>query len=110
MPKFAIFFSLTSQTIANMMERPSDRQATLQPIVQSMGGNIDAYYFMFGQDDGLIIVDLPDSQTAAVASLAVSSSGAFSNVHTHELVPASDINAILERAKAVRAGYRPPGA
>ena len=110
MAKFAVFFSLTGQTIANFIERPSDRLATVQAVVQPMGGNVDAYYFMFGQDDGVVIVDLADSKTAAALSLAVSSTGAFSKVHTHELIPASDLNSVLERAKSARASYRPPGA
>ena len=58
----------------------------------------------------MVIVDLAESKTAAALSLAVSSTGAFSKVHTHELIHASDLNSVLERAKSARASYRPPGA
>jgi GYD domain len=56
---------------------------------------------MFGQYDGFVIVDLPDSRAAAATSLAVSSTGAFEHLETHELIEAEDLNPILERAKGI---------
>jgi hypothetical protein len=45
---------------------------------------------------------------AAVAlSLAVTSSGSFSEFETHELIEAADLGQLAERAKAV--SHRPPG-
>jgi uncharacterized protein with GYD domain len=110
MPKFAFFFTLTSETIARFTERPTDRSAELQGLLDPLGGKLEAYYFMFGEDDAMVIVDVPDSAAAAAISLAVSSSGAFGRLRTHELIPAADFTKILERAKSARAGYRPPGA
>jgi hypothetical protein len=48
--------------------------------------------------------------TAAAISLAVTSTGVFGRVHTHELIPAEELPALLERAKSARQSYRPPGA
>ena len=56
---------------------------------------------MFGQYDGLIISELPDAQTAAALSRAVAGSGAFSRFETHELIKASDLAQIAERAKQI---------
>jgi len=47
------------------------------------------------------------SQTAAALSLAVTGSGAFTTFETHELIEASDLAQIAERAK--RISYQPPG-
>jgi hypothetical protein len=58
---------------------------------------------MFGQYDGFVIVDLPDSRAAAATSLAVSSIGAFEHLETHELIEAEDLNPILEQAKGITA-------
>ena len=62
---------------------------------------------MFGQYDGLAIVELPDSQTAAAVSLAATGSGAFTRFETHELIEAGDLARIAERAKQI--SYQPPG-
>ena len=69
--------------------------------VESAGGKLEAYYLMFGQYDGFVIVDLPDSRAAAATSLAVSSTGAFEHLETHELIEAEDLNPILEQAKGI---------
>ena len=80
--KFAIFYTLKPETISAAMERPSDRAA---------------------------IAHVSDSASAAAISLAVSSTGAFAHLETHELIPADQIQPLLDRAKTARAQYRPPG-
>ena len=107
--KFAIFFTLKPETINAAMERPSDRSAVVGALLQAAGGTLDAYYWMFGKHDGMVIVDVPDSASAAAVSLAVSSTGAFAHLETNELIPADEIQPLLERAKAARSQYTPPG-
>ena len=105
----AIFFNLRPETIAAAMERPSDRAAVVGGLLKSVGGRLDAYYWMFGQYDGLVIADVPDSVTAAAVNLAVGSTGAFTHLETHELIPADQIQALLDRAKTARGQYISPG-
>ena len=66
---------------------------------------------MFGQYDSVGVFELPDSRTPvtlAALSLAASSSGRLRAFQTHELIEASDLTAIAERAKGIT--YQPPGA
>lgn len=107
--KFAIFFTLKPETIASAMERPSDRAAAVSGLLESVGGSLDAYYWMFGEHDGFVIADVPDSTSAGAVSLAVASTGAFAHLATHELIPADQIGQLLERAKAAAGRYSPPG-
>ena len=88
MSKYAVFFTLKGEAIARAMEQPSDRVMVVSKAVESAGGKLEAYYLMFGQYDGFVIVDLPDSRAAAATSLAVSSTGAFEHLETHELIEA----------------------
>src|SRR5829696_2327676 len=101
MSKYAVFFTLKGEAIAQAMEQPSDRVTVVSKAVESAGGTLEAYYLMFGQYDGFVIVDLPDSRAAAATSLAVSSTGAFEHLETHELIEAEDLNPILEQAKGI---------
>ena len=103
MSKYAVFFTLKGEAIARAMEQPSDRVLVVSKAVESAGGTLEAYYLMFGQYDGFVIVDLPDSRAAAATSLAVSSTGAFEHLETHELIEAEDLNPILEQAKDITA-------
>src|SRR5829696_4638412 len=92
MSKYAVFFTLKGEAIAQAMEQPSDRVTVVSKAVESAGGTLEAYYLMFGQYDGFVIVDLPDSRASSATSLAVSSTGAFEHLETHELIEAEDLN------------------
>jgi uncharacterized protein with GYD domain len=80
MSKYAVFFTLKGEAIAQAMEQPSDRVTVVSKAVESAGGTLEAYYLMFGQYDGFVIVDLPDARAAAATSVAVSSIGAFEHL------------------------------
>jgi uncharacterized protein with GYD domain len=109
MPKFISFFSLTSDTLARFIEHPEDRRVAVSRSAEAAGGRLEAYYWMFGQYDGLVIFDMPDAAAAAAVVLASTSTGAFKHFETHELIEADDLVAILQKAQALRPNYRPPG-
>ena len=106
--KYLVLFSLTGETMKRFVARPSDRAAVVRELAESAGGSLESYYWMFGQYDGAGVFVLPDSHTMAAVSLAATSSGAFTRFETHELIEASDLTAIAERAKGIT--YQPPGA
>jgi uncharacterized protein with GYD domain len=110
MTRFVIFFTLTGETINRFIERPSDRAAAVRALLEPVGGKLISYDFMFGEDDGMVVFEVPDSRTAAAISLAVSSTGVFGRIRTHELIPAEDLPALLQRAGSARQSYRAPGA
>jgi uncharacterized protein with GYD domain len=105
--KYLLLFSLTGEAIKQFIDKPSDRAAVVGQLAQSVGGSLESYYWMFGQYDGAAIVALPDSHTAAALNLAVISSGAFARFETHELIEASDLTTIAERARGIT--YQAPG-
>lgn len=107
MPKYLILFGLKGETVGRFMENPSDRSAAVRELVGQLGGELESYYFMFGQYDGAVICNVPDSASAAAVGVAVTGTGAFSKYETHELFSTEDMIGILQRAKEI--SYRPPG-
>jgi uncharacterized protein with GYD domain len=107
MAKFAVFFSFKGETIKALMDHPSDRAAAVSKLCEAAGGRMDAYYLMFGDWDGFVIADVPDSRAAAAVSLAVSSSGAFDRIETHELLEPGELAGVLSTASSLT--YTPPG-
>lgn len=107
MAKFAVFFRFKGETIKRLIDDPGDRPGAVRALAESVGGTMESYYLMFGQWDGFVVVEVPDSHTAAAISLAVSSSGAFAHLETHELIDPGELSAILAKAKS--ASYTPPG-
>jgi len=109
MPKYAIFASFTSESMARMIENPTDRGAAARDAAGSVGASVEALYFMFGDHDVLAIVEASDNLTQAALSVALSASGAFSSFQTHPLIDPAEMTEALGKAKAVAAAYRPPG-
>jgi uncharacterized protein with GYD domain len=108
MAKYLALFGFTGETIKRFVGNPSDRAAAIGELVESVGGSLECYYWMFGQYDGMAIVEMPNSHTYAATALAIISSGAFTHFETHELMEAGDLAAIAERAREI--AYQPPGA
>ncbi len=110
MAKYAIFFSYTHESWANMIKNPTDRASAAGRIAESLGGAIESFHWMFGDYDGIAIADLPDSVSAAAVSIAVASSGALAKAKTTQLFDHDDQVAMLEKAKTALAAYHPPSA
>ena len=72
--------------------------------VETLGGKLEATYYTFGQDDVIVIVDLPDNVAASALSLAVSASGLV-RTKTTPLLTVEEVDKAL--AKSVN--YRAPG-
>lgn len=108
MPKYLTLFSFKGETLGALVQNPSDREAAVRKLAESVGGSLEAYYLMFGQYDGCVIMDAPDSTACAAAIVAVGSTGAFAHLETHELLTAGQFIEILDKAKSI-ARYTPPG-
>jgi uncharacterized protein with GYD domain len=109
MPKYVSFFTYSSETWGRMISAPGDRAAALRQVLDSVGGSLDAMYWMFGDYDGMVIFDAPDSASAAAVSIAAGSSGAFKHLETHELFSQEQLGETLARAKGTTRVYQLPG-
>jgi uncharacterized protein with GYD domain len=109
MSKFAFFFSYTSDAWARMISAPGDREAAVRQVLGSIGGSLDCVYWMLGSWDGFAVGDVPDGVSAAAASIAVTSSGAFKKNETYELLTHEQLGQALQRASGVAQAFQPPG-
>ena len=87
-------------------EGGSGRRATIEKLIEGLGGKLETFYFAFGDVDVYSIVDLPDSVTATAIALAVNQSGAVAT-KTVVLISPEDMDKAAK--KAVDYHYRPPG-
>lgn len=105
MPKYLMQASYTVEGIKGLVkDSASGRRADVQSAVKAVGGKVEAFYYAFGADDAVIILDLPDNVTAAALSLTTSGSGAV-RVRTTPLLTVEDVDKALE----VKMQYRAPG-
>jgi hypothetical protein len=66
-----------------------------------VGGTLEAFYFAFGDDDVIILCDMPDHASAAAVSLAAGTGGGVSGTSTTVLLSPEEI----DRAAAMHPGY-----
>ncbi len=83
----------------------SARRAAVSQSMQTVGGKLDAFYFAFGRDDALVIVDAPDNVSAAALALAVGASGSVSRLETVVLLTPEEVDQAAKKTVA----YRAPG-
>lgn len=106
MPKYMIRANYTAAGAAGLLkDGGTARVKAITALVESGGGSVESMYWVMGADDFMLIADLPDTESAAAASLNVGASGAASCT-TSELLTAAQVDAIAKR----RIDYRPPGA
>jgi uncharacterized protein with GYD domain len=108
MSKFALIGGYTQQSMSAMVQHPSDRSAAAREVIESVGGKLESFYWMLGEDDFLAIFDAPDDVSAAAGAVAVSSSGALRNVRTIKLITMDEVGKLLQKAKG--AVYHAPTA
>jgi uncharacterized protein with GYD domain len=106
MPKFMIKASYTAEGARGLLkEGGTARRATVQKLIEGLGGKVEAFYFAYGEDDAYVITDVPDVASGLAVSLAVNASGAV-RLSTIPLITPEEIDAAGK--KAVQ--YRAPGA
>ena len=105
MPKYLIQARYTIEGIQGLVkDSASGRRADVQAAVRALGGKLEAFYYAFGDDDVVVIVDLPSSIAAAALGLTTSGSGAV-RVRTTPLLTVEEVDQALE----IKTKYRAPG-
>ncbi|MFV1979883.1 MAG: GYD domain-containing protein [Rhodothermia bacterium] len=106
MPKYLFMDSYTAEGMKGLVsEGGTGRRALIKHLVRELGGELESFYYAFGESDVYAIVDLPDTITVAAVTLAINQTGAAS-VRTTVLLSAEDV----DEAAQMTVGYRAPGA
>jgi uncharacterized protein with GYD domain len=81
MPTFITFINWTDQGIRNIKEAPHRAEAA-KALLRDMGGEVKEMYLTSGDNDAMLIAEVPDGDTMAKFALAVASQG---NVRTRTI-------------------------
>ena len=100
MAKFAVIGGYTADAWAKMIDNPGDRTAAVSKALEALGGKLESFYWSFGDDDFLGIIDVPDDAAAGAFSVAVGSSGTLRNLRTIKLMSIQEGRKILEHLNA----------
>ena len=105
MPKYLFQGSYTAEGVKGLLkEGGTSRRAHLDLLIKGMGGSLEAFYFAFGSDEVVGIVEMPDDASATAISLAVGAGGAVAIKTTVLISPET-----VDEAAKKTVNYRPPG-
>lgn len=105
MPKFLLKASYTPEgTKGLLQEGGSSRKALVEKLIGGLGGKVEAFYFAFGETDVYVIIDLPDTVSAAAYGLVVNAVGAV-RISTVPLLTPEEVDQACKK----KVGYTPPG-
>src|SRR3954462_3568865 len=95
-PPFAGFYRVSAPLTSPKL--PSHRIADLHAfalvaaqVLESLGGKLECFYFAFGEDDAIMIYELPDNVAAVRVSIAVNASGLIVS-KTTPLLPGEEVD------------------
>src|SRR6266446_3009495 len=103
MAKYMIHGSYSVDGIKGVLkEGGSSRRAAVDAATKALGGKLEAFYFSFGKNDVVGIVDAPDNVTAAAFSMAIAATGTV-RTETIVLLTPEEIDQAAKKTVAFRA-------
>ena len=105
MPKFILRGQYTAAGLEGVVrEGFASREEYIRDLAESLGASVEAMYWVYGEDDVLLIVSSPDALVAVTLSMAINMSGA-ARASTTPLLTAAEMDAAAEKVPE----FRPPG-
>jgi uncharacterized protein with GYD domain len=105
MPKYLVDATYTRDGVAGVLAAGgSSRRDAIAEMAAGMGGELECFYFAFGERDAVVIFDAPDNEAAAAVAMAVNASGGAVVKTTVLLTPDQ-----VDEASRRTVEYRPPG-
>lgn len=96
-----IQFSYKAETISNLIKSPEDRSAVVKKLIEQLGGKMHAFYFAFGDYDGLIIAEMPDNISLAATSIVAFAGGGTTKLKTTILMTVEEGMAAMKKGNGL---------
>jgi uncharacterized protein with GYD domain len=106
MPIYMLEGSYTAESWAAQLKNPQNRVESVGKVLcESAGGKLIGAWYCFGDQDIVLVADMPDNQSMAALSLAVTAGGAVESLKTTVLMTGEEAVAAMKKATSVT--YKP---
>ena len=106
MVRYLIQIGITPQSAAAVMQNPQNRQETVRPLFESVGGRLNQYYIEVGGSTAYLVAEMPDQESVGAVNAAILASGAVASIKATAIVTAEEAVDIFK--KAANVAYKPP--
>jgi len=105
MAKYLVQFSYTGEGLKGLVkDGGSKRREVIEQLVKSLGGKLEAYYFAYGEYDGIAVVEGQDILNHLAGTLAINLSGVV-KTKTTVLITPEEVDQAVKKIPS----YRAPG-
>jgi uncharacterized protein with GYD domain len=93
-----IQFSYKPETLANLVKNPEDRSVVVRQLIEKLGGRLLAFYYSYGEYDGLCLAEMPDHVSGLAAIMTSFAQGGLTNIKTTVLITVQEAMEAMKKA------------
>ena len=108
MHHYMMMFQYTPEAQAALVSNPEDRSQAIGNLIQQAGGEMESYYYCFGEYDGVFTFQVSDDETAQAVAHAVASTGTISHERMISLQTVEEKMQTLQKAQQLAQAFQPP--
>ena len=108
MPLYMYQASYSGDAIRALVNNPQDRSKAARGAIEANGGTMVSAWMAFGEDDIVVIAEMPDDESMAGVALAVSSTSSIVKGKTTKLLTMDQAVEAMKKANVVLTAYKPP--
>ena len=91
-----------SETVGNLIKNPEDRSIAVRSLIEKLGGKLLAFYYSFGDYDGVVIAEFPDNTSCLATTMASYAAGGTTKLKTTILIPVDEAMAAMKKASGLQ--------
>ncbi len=99
--------SYTPDAIKAMIANPQDREAAASKLIEALGGKLHHFFFAFGTNDVVALIEVPDDKAMVACAMLVAGSGALAGGATTKLISSSEAMEAMALAAKSAGSYKP---
>ncbi|MEO1139988.1 MAG: GYD domain-containing protein [Pseudomonadota bacterium] len=107
MPFYMFQGRYSTASLKAMVDNPQDREAAAGQLIEEVGGKLHSFFFCFGEQDVMAVIEAPDDDTMAACALVVGASGSMAGGATTKLMTSAEAMKAMTAAGKAVASYKP---
>src|SRR5437588_10062503 len=88
----------TAEAWAGMAKNPQDRRLPMREVAQKLGGRLIDVYYCFGEDDVVVLIELPEDNVALTTARAAVTPGHLKAIRTTKLFTVEETMEAMSKA------------
>ena len=108
MPRYLFQAAYTADSWATQVKNHLNPTERIRPLVEECGGRLESLFYSFGDYDLVLILDMPDDESAAAISLAATAGGSLRAAQTTRLLDVEEGMSAMRKAEQAGRIYSPP--